>query len=124
MSDDASVLVTADLYQRPPRGCPIVVDPYGVFLASWPGHEPPSLSMGRVPIAVSNQGPPPPSFVNEWAAWLARADWVLQLSQISSYIPWTPQLRTWFSHDFHLATSRSGLWIYHHVNWTVPPVDR
>lgn len=121
VSDDSSILVSADIYRRPPRGCPTVVDAYGVFLASWPGHEPPSLSMGRVPVSVPQNGVPPASFVNEWADWLGRADWVLQLSQISSYIPWTPALRAWFAQDFKLAAGQNGLWAYRHVRWTPPP---
>lgn len=122
VSDDPSLLVDADLYRRPPPGCPSVVDPYGTFLASWPGHEPPSLSMGKVPVRVTETGTPPASFVNEWAGWLAHADWVLQLSQVTSYIPWTPQLRAWFARDFHLTTHHRGLWVYRRVARTPPPV--
>ncbi len=124
VSDDTSVLVTADLFGPPPAHCPNIIDAYGTFLASWPGHEPPSLSMGRVPIRTLQQGTPPASFVNEWAGWLSRADWVLQLSQISSYIPWTPALRAWFAEDFKLAIGDRGLWVYKHVLRTPPPVDR
>lgn len=122
VTDDAVVTVAADLFDRQPAHCPKMVDAFGTWLAEGPAHEPPTASIGRTPFTGPYVGPFPAAFVNRWGRWLSQADWVVQVAKTSSYIPWTPQLRAWFSRDFELVTGSSELWVYKHVRRTPPPV--
>lgn len=119
VTDNIVITLSADLFTPNRPGCPAVVDPFGTWLANGPAQEPAYGGEGTL-VEV----PSPPAFVNEWAAWLGQADYVVEMAPFSGYIPWTPQLRAWFSSDFKLVNNPPGLWVYQHRTRTPPPIDR
>jgi hypothetical protein len=120
VSDDAALTIEAGVFAPAHPNCPDLVDSYGTWLAQGPGTDPGYGGNGQS-VVNGFEGPYPAAFENEWAKWLSEGDFVLMLQRWSPYIPWTPQLKAWFSSNFHLITGASGLWIYRHVDRTPPP---
>lgn len=120
VTDDVSLIITANVFRPKADGCPAVIDAYGTWLANGP--EGPVTPVPGHP-QIQSAGPFAPVFVNEWARWLSQSDWMISsLSKMSTYIPWTPALRAWFGQDFHLVAGGDGLWLYKHAHRTAPPL--
>jgi len=100
LSDDPSVLIVADRLLGQPSGCPDVVDPAGVVRAAGTG------------VGASA------ALTTTWEQWMNESPFVL-LNTRTGGIPWTPQLRRYFEHNFALA-SRGTVDIYTAKNSSLP----
>ena len=107
--DESTFAIVANRFDPAKHGCPAVVDPYGVWLATFSAHLPPY------------SGPYPEEFVATWGQWLNRADDVVLVGPQSDVIPWSADLTSWFNGDFRLLFSQPGLFVYEHVRHTSPP---
>ena len=58
--------------------------------------------------------PFPAAFVNDWRSWLERADYVVLSVPQSDYLPWTPELVTWFNKNYLLVSSQPRTYVYNH----------
>lgn len=106
----ASVTVLANRFDPARQGCPAVVDPFGVWQATFPSHPPPY------------PGPYPESFVAKWGQWLNRAnDVVLVGAKKGELIPWSAELTSWFENNFQPLYSQTGFYVYKHVGRAPPP---
>jgi hypothetical protein len=120
LTDDVSLLVSADLFQSSRPGCPPITDAFGTWLSDGPKEEP--AYSGTAKFGSSVQGPFSSHFTNEWATWLSKADYVVSLAQYSGYIPWNDQLASWFNSNFHAIHSQPHLWIYERAARTPAPI--
>ena len=62
MSNIVTVTILANRFDPAKEGCPAVVDPFGLWEATFPSHPPPY------------PGPYPEPFVAMWGQWLNRAN--------------------------------------------------
>jgi hypothetical protein len=110
VSNIVSVIVLADRFDPAKEGCPAVVDPFGVWQATFPSHPPPY------------PGPYPEPFVAKWGQWLNRAsDVVLVGAKNGDLIPWSTELTSWFNNTFQSLYSQPGFYVYKHVGRAPPP---
>ncbi len=110
VSDIVTVTILADRFDPAKEGCPAVVDPFGLWEATFPSHPPPY------------PGPYPESFVALWGQWLNRAnDVVLVGAKSGQNIPWSAELTSWFKNNFQPLYSQPGFFVYKHVGHAPPP---
>jgi hypothetical protein len=94
VTDEASLLISADRFFSTAPGCPVLVDGTGTSYAL--GHGQSALTAGGVPaVAVV------------WRQAFGAARYVLLTSYNQYRIAWTPQLRAYFRYHF---TRVSGTW--------------
>lgn len=98
LADYPVVLVVADRFSSHEPGCPVVVDPFGMYLTEDDGNQ---------PYVASVDHPIPTAFTSMWAAWLAAADYVVLSVPYTDYIPWSQSLIQRFAHDFRLVDHAS-----------------
>lgn len=98
VSDVVTILVVADRYGA--DGCPVVVDPFGMYLVA-DGHAPPSR------VAV-----PPPELTAWWRGTLGAADSVVLSADGSNFLAWTPEQRAWFDRTFTKVGTRGRVVVY------------
>ena len=79
------------------RGCPDVVDSYGIFQS-----------------AGMNTAHPSSAVVREWKSYLTDAQFVVFDAPDTLYVPWTPRLLSWFHKNYRLVYAETGVNIYHH----------
>jgi alpha-1,2-mannosyltransferase len=84
-------LLLSDRFSSSKPGCPVVVDPFGMYLTDDDGNQP-HVSTPANPLS--------PTFTNKWAAWLPRADYVVMTVPFSDYIPWSQALMQTFNQTF------------------------
>lgn len=99
VSDETSVLLSADRLSTGQDGCPVIVDAYGVLLVAnvegtFRGH-----SFKPVDRAVAA----------DWTRWFGRADDVYLSHQYRHRIPWTPSLARAFHDRFVRVPVRHGI---------------
>ncbi len=109
VSNVASVTIIGNRFDPAGKGCPAVVDPFGVEVATLPTHRP------RNPTSYLKP------FVATWGQWLNRADDVVLISGGDSSIPWTPELAAWFNRNFRLLQSLPNTFVYEHIGHAPPP---
>ena len=110
VSNIVSVTVLADRFDPDTEGCPAVIDPFGVWQATFPSHPPPYA------------GPYPETFVAMWGQWMDQAtDVVLVGAKSGDLIPWSANLTSWFNSNFQPLYSESGFYVYKHVGHSPPP---
>jgi hypothetical protein len=103
VTDDPVILVNANRYVASQPGCPKNVDAYGLWLTDNHRTPPPA-------------NPPfPAAFTAKWRAWFARADYVALSVPLSNYVPWTPDLVTWFDANYTLVSSLPHTFLYRRV---------
>jgi hypothetical protein len=94
VTDQVSLLISADRFTSSAAGCPVVVDGTGTSYALGQGR--PALTAGTVPAVAA-----------VWRQAFGAARYVL-LTRYNTYrIAWTPQLRAYFRENF---ASVSGPW--------------
>jgi hypothetical protein len=101
-TDLTTTLLVADRLDGP-RSCDVPLDPYGAWFPE----------NGMVPPPA-----PPPyrsGFVDRWAAWLRKADYVVLSVPRSDFIPWTPGLTDWFDSHYVLVGSGPSVYIYYRL---------
>jgi hypothetical protein len=94
LSDQASLLISADRFYSTAAACPVVVDGTGTSYAL--GHGRTALTAGRVAAVAA-----------VWRQAFLAARYVLLTSYNPDRIAWTPQLRAYFGANF---TRVSGKW--------------
>ena len=110
VSNIVSVTILANRFDPAKEGCPAVVDPFGVWQATFPSHPPPY------------PGPFPEPFVAVWGQWLNRAtDVVLVGAKSGDLIPWSTELTSSFNRNFQSLYSQPGFFVYKHVGHASPP---
>ena len=110
VSNIVTATILANRFDPAKEGCPAVVDPFGVWQATFPSHPPPY------------PGPYPEPFVATWGQWLNRAnDVVLVGAKSGDLIPWSAALTTWFNNNFQPLYSQPGFYVYKHVGHAPPP---
>jgi hypothetical protein len=110
VSNIVTVTVLADRFDPAKKGCPAVVDPFGLWEATFPSHPPPY------------SGPYPEPFVALWGQWLNRGnDVVLVGAKSGDLIPWSAELTSWFNSNFRPLYSQPGFYVYKHVGHAPPP---
>jgi Glycosyltransferase family 87 len=87
--DGATALIQADRFV-PARNCPATIDPYGQWLDANPAHPPPYA------------GPFEPQLVRTWEAAMRQADYLLLAAPQTNFVPWTPQLQSYFWSNYTL----------------------
>jgi hypothetical protein len=100
VSDEAILLVDANRFESSDPDCPVLVDPFGMWIAYDKGQPP--------PVAP----PFPADFVSVWKGAMSRASWVVLSIPESDYIPWSPSLLSWFNKNFVFVTSQPRTYIY------------
>jgi hypothetical protein len=94
LSDQVSLLISANRFVSATPGCPVMVDGTGTSYALGHGQSP--LTSGRVPAVAAL-----------WRQAFGAARYVLLTSYNSNRIAWTPALRAYFRDNFVLV---SGHW--------------
>jgi hypothetical protein len=108
-TDDPTIGINANLFVPSASGCPAIVDPFGMWIARDNGSPPPAAQ------------PFPNTFVADWQSWLKESNYVVLSVQFSDYLPWTPQLITWFNEHFTLLSSQPHAFVYRNETFS-PPV--
>jgi hypothetical protein len=110
VSDVVTVTILADRFDPATKNCPSVIDPFGLWQATFPSHPPPY------------PGPYPMGFVDSWGQWLNQADDVVLVGAKSGQdIPWSADLSSWFNANFRPLYSEPGFVVYEHVGHAPPP---
>ena len=104
VTDDPSILVNANRFVAAERGCPKVVDAYGMWLTDNDAKPPPA------------QPPYRAEFTAKWRKWFERADYAALSVPLSNYIPWTPELVAWFEANYTLELTLPRTFIYRRVS--------
>jgi hypothetical protein len=100
--DEAGNLIDSNRFLPSGAGCPALVDAFGLWLTDNDGHAPPTNRRST-------------AFVAKWRSWLERADYAVLTVPQSDYLPWTPELISWFNSNYRLAASQSMVYVYEHV---------
>ncbi|MFB7943493.1 hypothetical protein ACFC6L_01095 [Kitasatospora phosalacinea] len=103
LSDDPARLITADRFGAG-SACPVLADPFGTWLAGDPAHEP-SQSNSNPPEAISRV----------WLKGMQQADYLLQVAERSTFVPWTPEVTDYFESHYVLIDDSPGAFLYFHV---------
>jgi hypothetical protein len=103
VTDDPSILVNANRFVAAEPGCPKVVDAYGMWLTDNDAKPPPA------------QPPYRAEFTAKWRKWLERADYAAWSVPLTNYIPWTPELVSWFEANYTLELTLPRTFIYRRV---------
>lgn len=122
LTDNVSLLISADLFDPRRHGCPTMTDAFGTWLSDGPAQEPAYSGTARFGSTV--QGPFSSHFTNEWAEWLSKSEFLVTMSQYSGYIPWNSALASWFNGNFRAIYHQPHLWIYKRVARTPAPLAR
>ena len=101
-SDQVSLTIVANRFVPSRRGCPAVIDAYGMFIANDLGHPPPGV-------------PPPQSFVSQWYFDFVRSRAVVMRAPIDPYIAWNDALIDYFNLKYQLVSQTPGAAVYLHV---------
>lgn len=101
-TDLTTTLLVADRLDGP-RSCDVPIDPYGTWF--------PENHMTPPPAPA----PYPSAFVDRWATWLRKADYVVLSVPRSDFIPWTPGLTAWFDSHYVLVGSGPSVYIYYRL---------
>jgi hypothetical protein len=103
VTEDPMILLNANRAVAAESGCPKTVDAYGMWLTDNDATPPPA-------------NPPfPASFTAKWRAWFERADYVTMSVEFSNYIPWTPELASWFSANYSEVLRLPHTYVYRRV---------
>jgi alpha-1,2-mannosyltransferase len=97
VTDEPALSVGADRFVATSRKCPLIVDPFFLWIATDPAKPPPSEL-------------PPSRLVREWQAAFSAADYVV-LSSDPFRIPLTPELTSRLRADFDVVAS-DGVTVY------------
>lgn len=100
--DEAGNLIDSNRFFASAPGCPDLVDAFGLWLTDNGGVLPPA---------------PPQSdaFVAKWRSWLEQADYAVLARPQSDYVPWTPDLTSWFNNNYRLVGSQPNAYVYQHI---------
>src|SRR5262249_31383301 len=98
--DQATTGIAADRFSSS-AACPFVVDAYGTWVDRVPGHPPPNSAADLSP-----------DLTKQWKEWMTRADYVVQAWPPSTLIPWTPDLHSWFVHNYKAVLQEPGISIF------------
>ena len=99
ISDQVSYLIDSNRFTPSESNCPSMVDWYGTWLVDDPGNLPPTSVYSG-------------SLVATWAAWLARADYVVLFSPESDAYPRTPEISALFARNYRLVYAAPGTYTY------------
>ncbi len=102
VTDMPILLLIADRFSSS-RSCPGVIDPFGLWLTD-NGGDPP----GAKP-------PFPLAFRAKWLSWMETADYAVLSVRYSNYIPWSPDLITWFNASYQLVAEGPRTFVYRHL---------
>ncbi|MCU1688505.1 MAG: hypothetical protein JWN20_433 [Jatrophihabitantaceae bacterium] len=103
LTDDPVLLIASDRITSKRRGCPSVIDPFGMWLTEDHGATPHFSE--SVPIV----------FASTWQAWMQHADYVVLSVQGSDYIPWTAATTAWFADHYEPVASGPHAFVYKRV---------
>ncbi len=106
VTDEASLLVSAGRLSTS-RGCPLILDPFGQWIADDPSHPPPET----VHYA--------PELVRAWQGALSAANYMVEVAPESDFVPWTHGLWAYFNSRYVLVSRQNGAYLYQHL----PSVD-
>jgi Tetratricopeptide repeat len=104
LSDFPVDLLIADRLIASRPGCPVIVDPFGLFLTDDGGNQP---------------HPAPPyrqAFLDKWRGWLDHADYVVLRIEFSDFLPWSQEQIDWFNQHYELVD-------HDHVEYEHPFID-
>lgn len=97
--DEDILAISANRFPASGR-CPVIVDPFGQWLADDPAHPPPYA------------GPYSPALVRRWMGALRRADYLVEVAPRSDFIPWAQQLAAYLQSRFVMVYSAPGAVLY------------
>jgi hypothetical protein len=92
---EASYGVIANRFFSSDPNCPVVVDPYGMWMR-W-GYQ---------------LKPPTSTFVDQWQTYFEKAQYVVLADPDDVNIPWTKGLRSYFLNHYHLVSGKHYVYIY------------
>jgi hypothetical protein len=90
------------------RDCPLILDPFGQWIADDPANPPPET--------VGNA----PALVRTWQMALSTADYLVEVAPGSDFVPWTPSLWAYFDSHYVLVYYEAGAYLYKHVPLPAP----
>jgi tetratricopeptide (TPR) repeat protein len=99
VSDGATAVIEADRLVAA-RRCPATVDVYGQWLAANPAHPPPYA------------GPFERQLVRSWEAAMRQADYLVLVAPQTDFVPWTPQLFSYFWSHYALVYVGPGTYVF------------
>lgn len=102
VADEASLLASAGRFSTS-RGCPLILDPFGQWIADDPSHPPPE-SAHYAPVLVRT-----------WQTALSAARYLVQVAPGSDFVPWTPGLWAYFNSRYVLIYQQPGAYLYEHM---------
>jgi alpha-1,2-mannosyltransferase len=98
--DSPVLAIEADRYLSPDRNCPVIVDPYGMWLAEGGGKTPP------------DKPPYPGDFVSTWKSYLERARYAVFSTPKPEIVPFDQALTHWFRERYRLVGYEPGVYVY------------
>jgi alpha-1,2-mannosyltransferase len=101
--DYGGMLIDSNRFYASRPGCPPLVDAFGLWLTDNHGVAPPA------------KPPYSEAFVATWRSWLDHADYAVLADQRSDYVPWTPELVSWFDANYRLVGSQPRVYVFRHV---------
>ena len=101
VSDEPGILLDSNRLLSSRPGCPDIVDAFGLWLTDNDGIPPPAQPSSH-------------AFVAKWLSWLEQTDFVVLSVQLSDYLPWTPNLISWFNSNYRLVASGPHVYVYKH----------
>jgi hypothetical protein len=104
VADEVGNLIDVNRFTSTKSGCPRVVDAYGLWLTDNAGTAPPA------------QPPYRAAFVAKWRSWLERSDYAVLAAPQSDYVPWTPDLTSWFNSNYRLVASQPWVYVYQRIS--------
>ncbi|HEY6786965.1 MAG TPA: glycosyltransferase 87 family protein [Trebonia sp.] len=109
VADEATLLLNAGRFSTA-RDCPLILDPFGQWIADDPSNPPPETMHNA------------PALVQAWQTALSTADYVVEVAPGSDFVPWTPGLWAYFDSHYVLVYDEPGAYLYEHVRLPARPV--
>jgi alpha-1,2-mannosyltransferase len=102
VADEASLLLNAGRFSTA-RDCPLILDPFGQWIADDPSSPPPETAGNA------------PALAQTWQTALSTADYLVEVAPGSDFVPWTPGLWAYFNSHYVLVYDEPGAYLYEHV---------
>ena len=99
VTDDAYLTLVTNRFSPSTSGCPAQVEADATWASAYPSDLPPTKSSV-------------PALTDEWQQMLSASDYFVLDDWTEEFVPWTPELRSWFNQNFRLLATQGGVSVY------------